>query len=185
MNFKLIGIIQSCNTLHELKNEFKKPFGWLRLRSKKKAKELEIELEKMINTINEDNLDVNYFYNLERCFFTFYNDLKDYMINITIPSYNPEDKYNPKNFIPMYFYDESKNRNIIIEIISTNITFTVFDINTGRHLEIYGENKIRNSNSNKIVEKQCKEILINMLLDFLHENRLSPEEKANILANRY
>ena len=38
MNLDIISIIQSCNTLHELKEEFKKPFGWFRFISKNKTK---------------------------------------------------------------------------------------------------------------------------------------------------
>ena len=49
MNLNIISIIQSCNTLHELKEEFKKPFGWFRFISKNKAKKLEDKAGKLRN----------------------------------------------------------------------------------------------------------------------------------------
>ena len=67
MNLDIISIIQSCNTLHELKEEFKKPFGWFRFISKNKAKKLEDKLESTIKTIlSKDEWDVQYLYDLER-----------------------------------------------------------------------------------------------------------------------
>lgn len=183
MIFDFVSIIQSCNTLHELKSEFKKPLGWFRFISKNKAKKLENKLEFTIKDIlSKDEWDVQYLYELERVIFLFYNNLKDYMIDVTIPSYNPEDKYNPKNFIPIYFYDETKNRNIIVEIVSTNITFTVFDITTGKSIIISTSESI--SKSQEKVEDECKEILIDFFLNYLHEYKISEEDKAIIMANK-
>lgn len=183
MDFDIISIIQSCNTLHELKEEFKKPLGWFRFISKNKAKKLEDKLDSTIRDIlSKDKWSVQYLYDLERVIFLYYNNLKDYMIDITIPSYNPEDKYNPKNFIPIYFYDEEKNRNIIVEIVSTNITFTVFDINTGKSIIISTSESI--AKSQEKVEDECKEILIDFFLNYLHEYKISEEDKAIIQANK-
>lgn len=184
MNFYLINLVQSCNTLHELKAELNKPFGWFRFKSKKKAKELEKQLENTISDIvYKDRWDIQYLYDLERMFFVFYKDLKDYMIDITIPSYDP-DNYNPKNFYPIYFYDKKRNVNIILEIIATNISFTIFDLNTGRNLiQISSADAVQSSQRKS--ENKCKEILISTLEDFLHENKLTEEEKAIEFAKRY
>lgn len=184
MNFYLINLVQSCNTLHELKRELEKPLGWFRFRSKKKAKELEEQLNTAISDIvYKDVWDIQYLYDLERMFFVFYKDLKDYMVNITIPSYDP-DNYNPKNFYPIYFYDEKRNTNIIIEIIATNISFTIFDINTGRNIiQLSSADTVQSSQ--RRAENKCKEILIDTLRDFLYENKLSEEEKAIEFAKRY
>lgn len=184
MNFYLINLIQSCNTLHELKRELEKPLGWFRFRSKKKAKELEEQLNTAISDIvYKDVWDIQYLYDLERMFFVFYKDLKDYMLDITIPGYDPNN-YNPKNFYPIYFYDEKRNTNIIIEIIATNISFTIFDINTGRNIiQLSSADTVQSSQ--RRAENKCKEILINTLRDFLYENKLSEEEKAIEFAKRY
>ena len=86
MDLDIINIIQSCNTLHVLKEEFKKPFGWFRFISKNKTKKLEDKLESTIKTIlSEDEWNVQYLYDLERILFLFYNNLKDYMVDVTIP----------------------------------------------------------------------------------------------------
>lgn len=183
MNLDIISIIQSCNTLHELKEEFKKPFCWFRFISKNKTKKLEDKLDSTIKTIlSKDEWDVQYLYDLERAIFLFYNNLKDYMVNITIPSYNPNDKYNPKNFIPIYFYDKIKDRNIIVEIVSTNIIFTVFDNTTGKSIVISTSESV--SKSQEKIENQCKEILINFFLNYLHEYKIPEEEKVINLANK-
>ena len=183
MDLNIINIIQSCNTLHVLKEEFKKPFGWFRFISKNKAKKLEDKLDSTIKTIlSKDEWDVQYLYDLERILFLFYNNLKDYMVDVTIPSYDPNDKYNPKNFIPIYFYDKIKDRNIIVEIVSTNIIFTVFDNTTGKSIVISTSESV--SKSQEKIENQCKEILINFFLNYLHEYKNPEEEKVINLANK-
>ena len=76
MNFYLINLVKSCNTLHELKRELEKPLGWFRFKSKKKAKELEKQLDTAISDIvYKDIWDIQYLYDLERMFFVFYKDL--------------------------------------------------------------------------------------------------------------
>ena len=104
------------------------------------------------------------------------------MVDVTIPSYNPNDKYNPKNFIPIYFYDKIKDRNIIVEIVSTNIIFTVFDNTTGKSIVISTSESV--SKSQEKVENQCKEILIDFFLNYLHEYKIPEEEKVINLANK-
>ena len=183
MDFDIISIIQSCNTLHVLKKEFKKPFGWFRFISKNKAKKLEDKLDSTIKTIlSKDEWNVQYLYDLERVLFLFYKDIKDYMVDVTIPSYNPDDKYNPRNFIPIYFYDKAKDRNIIVEIVSTNIIFTVFDITTGKSIAISTSESV--SKSQEKVENECKEILIDFFLNYLHEYKISEKDRAIDLANK-
>ena len=59
MNFYLINLVKSCNTLHELKRELEKPLGWFRFKSKKKAKELDLNAEiKSYDMTEEEKIQI-------------------------------------------------------------------------------------------------------------------------------
>ena len=168
MNFYLINLVKSCNTLHELKRELEKPLGWFRFKSKKKAKELEKQLDTAISDIvYKDIWDIQYLYDLERMFFVFYKDLKDYMLDITIPSYDPNN-YNPKNFYPIYFYDE-KNVSEKLLLVASQIALQLSHLQTGEVSYTKKKNVRRGKFLGQAILKNYSTIKINNVLPLAQE----------------
>ena len=85
------------------------------------------------------------------------------MTNIYISEEN-ESTNGHSVFSTMYFTDTAKNNQIILDIISDNITFTVFDNITGNSFSVSSKDVVQPSQ--KKIESVCKQRLVEMLEDY-------------------
>lgn len=166
MKNTILTILQCCDTIRDLTEEFNKPFGWLRFKEKKEYNKLKNELIEMIDSLKNDKWDIEYIKNMENTFIYYWDKLEKYSEEISITNDN---KINISNkFIPIYFSDIENNKMYILNIKGNScIIFTIINIKTGRYLEILsGES----TNSSQLkVEMQCKEKIINVLKNYLED----------------
>ena len=161
MKNKFLLILQSCDRIHDLDNEFKKPFGWLRFKEKKEYKNLKSKLINLIEDLSKDTWTVKYIIDMEFALIAYYSKLEEFMYNFYIRDWNNESLLN--KFKPICITDE--NRVYMIEIIANNLTFTIFDTRTGENIQIISGNET--SDSQKKIESICKTSIINILKDYL------------------
>ena len=169
MNNKIVAIFTAINTLHELEQEESKKIFLFRYKTKKEIEKNKNILIEKIKSLANDEWDINYLVNLEETLIAYYPIIhSDDNDSINIPEYKP-DILVGKYFYPIYFthHTDKFNRFIILEVISDNINFTVFDTNTGQNLEISSQYTVQRSQKN--IEKICKNILIEYIISYLNK----------------
>lgn len=160
----LLLILQTCDTIKDLNNEFNKPFGWIRFKSKKEFKKLKSQIVDKIYELENDKWDVTYLRSLEETLLAYKTKLDEYFNEVYIQDYD-KFEYNPKIFKPIYFSDLSKARMFILDIIADNITFVIMDTINGNTFSVSSSQEVQSSQ--KKIEKFCKQKIIEMLLNYL------------------
>lgn len=164
MKNNLLLILKSCDIIEDLSNEFKKPFGWLKIRQKRAYRKLKNELEDMIDNLIDDKWTTEYLINMEYIIISYYSKLQLYMDNFYIRDWNDVSKLN--KFKPICITTDS-SKIYIIEIIANNITFTIADIYSSNTTQIISGQEV--TDSQKEVELECKKSLINILKKYLED----------------
>lgn len=176
MKNTILTILQCCDNIRELTEEFNKPFGWLKFKEKKEYKELKNKLMEMIDSLKDDKWDIEYIKNMENTFLYYWDKLEKYSEDISITKDN---NIITNKFIPIYFYDIENNKMYILNIKgNSNIIFTIIHTKTGRYLEIIGGESTNSSQAK--VEMQCKEKIIDILKNYLNDitiNKNSGKQK--------
>ena len=165
MNKDILMIIQSCDTLHEVEMELSRPFGFLRFKDKKEFKLLKKAINDKIKSLMDDMWTVGYLYDLQNALKAYKSKLESYMRDI----YISEDNSNPLGqqiFDTMYFNDINRNNKILLDVVGTNITFTIFDNTTGNSFSVSSSDFVQESQ--KKIESVCKERLVEMLENYLN-----------------
>ena len=168
MNQDIILIIQACDTIHEIKQELSKPSGFLKFGQKKEYKKLKGMVKDKIEELANVEWTIPYLFSLQITLRAYKSKLEPYMANVYI-SEEDEAKNDPSVFSTMYFTDIEKNNQIILDIISDNITFTVFDNNTGNSFSASSKDVVQQSQ--KKIESVCKQRLVEMLEEYCDERR--------------
>ena len=163
MNKDVVMIIQSCDTLHEVKRELSKPFNFFRFKDKRECKELEKMIHLKIKSLAEDKWTISYLYNLQYALKAYKSKLKSYMRDIYISEDNSNTLGQPI-FDTMYFNDINRNNKILLDVVGTNITFTIFDNTTGTSFSVSSSDFVQESQ--KKIESVCKERLVEMLENY-------------------
>ena len=171
MHNKLILIFQSIQTAHELDKQFKTFLGWFKFREKREYKQLKKQLIEQINSLNEDRWTVEYLHKLQKSIEAFYLSIKDFFgQELYIPEYDPSQNNSSKIFLPIYFVDQkNKDRLIILEIVSDNITFRIMDTATGNSFTSSSIEEVQSSQ--KKIESVCKHCLITMIMRYLNNEK--------------
>ncbi len=178
MTNTILAILQCCDSIRELNEEFQKPWGWLKIKEKRECKKLKEKLIQMIDSLLEDKWNIEYLVNMERVLLLYWDKLENYIEDIAISKDNTFTQTINK-FVPIYFSDIDNNKVYILDIKGgSSITFTILSLKTGKYLEIVG-GEYTNSSQTK-VEMQCKQKIIEMLKNYL-ENISS--SKSDINAN--
>lgn len=162
MKNNLLLILKSCDIIEDLSNEFKKQFGWLKIRQKRAYRKLKNELEDMIDNLIDDKWTTEYLINMEYIIISYYSKLQPYMDNFYIRDWNDVSKLN--KFKPICITTDS-SKIYTIEIIANNITFTIADIYSSNTTQIISGQEV--TDSQKDVELECKRSLINILKNYL------------------
>ena len=168
MNKDIILIIQSSDTLWQVKEELSRPFGFLKFKEKKEMKNLESQIREKINSIADHNWTVSYLYDLQNTLLAYKNKLSSFMegkLYISEVDENENSKSSHPAFCDMYFFDVERNNKIILSITGDNINFTIFDEKLGNTFTVSSENRVQNSQ--KKIESVCKQRIIETLLDYL------------------
>lgn len=180
----LLIILQSCDLIKDLTEEFKKPFGWLRIKEKIECKKLKKELITKINYLKDDIWDIEYLHNIERMFIMYYDKLEPYLDDIQIQDHELKSF---TVFKSIYFYETDTQRMIILDVVNDGITFTIFDTITGETLKIASTNQV--SESQKKVVGICKQKIIDTLLRYLDNittvKNLSEKEMIEKIFSNY
>lgn len=160
-------ILQCCDIVRDLYNEFNKPFGWLKFKEKREYKKLKEQLIEMINNLMYDKWTVDYLFNLERIFLLYWDKLEIYSEKISITKDNTYTQ-SLNRFIPIYFSDLENDKLYILDIKPGNsIIFSIMHTKTGRVLEISSTDTT--NDSQRKVEMQCKEKIIDVLKNYLDD----------------
>lgn len=170
MNLELSNIISACITLHKAEEEVSKKFFLTRKKYRKEIEENRNLIKEKIKSLENDEWTIQYLHDIEESIFLYFDYIKHYMEHyFSIPSYDTNTITDPKKFYDIYFYDNQKenvkDRMIILEIITDNITFTIFDNITGNSFSTSSKYAVQNSQ--KKIESVCKHCIINCLLEFL------------------
>ena len=165
MKNTILSILQCCDIIRDLNEEFQKPFGWMKFKEKRECKKLKSELIKMIDSLKDEIWNIQYLKNLENALLLYYDKLEDYIEEISISNHNSFSQSINK-FEPIYFSDIYNDKMYILEIRgNSNIVFTIVNIKTGKSLEIISGDTT--NASQKKVEMQCKEKIISSLNNYL------------------
>lgn len=163
MNQDIILIIQACDTIHEIKQELSKPLSFFKFYYKKEYKKLKGMVKDSIKGLYDMEWTIPYLFSLQITLKAYKSKLEPYMTNIYISEEN-ESTNGHSAFSTMYFTDTAKNNQIILDIISDNITFTVFDNTTGNSFSASSKDVVQSSQ--KKIESVCKQRLIEMLEEY-------------------
>ena len=178
MTNTILAILQCCDSIRELNEEFQKPWGWTKFKEKRECKKLKEKLIPMINSLLEDKWDIDYLINLERVLLLYWDKLGDYVEEISITK-NSTFTQSLNKFIPIYFSDIDNNKVYIINIKGNiSIVFTIINLKTGNYLEIVGGESTNSSQAK--IEIRCKQKIIEMLKNYLEGVSVS---KSNINDN--
>lgn len=171
MNTDLVLIFQSIQTIHELEEELSTWKGWFRFRDKREYKELKEKVRNKIESLKDDRWTVKYLRQLEQCIEAFYTIIEDYLGNeVYIRNYNPSEEKTSRVFLPMYFVDErNKDRVIVLDIVSDNITFRIMELSTGNSFSCSSSDEVQYGQ--KKIESVCKHCIITMLLRYLDKRK--------------
>ncbi len=164
MKNNLLLILKSCDIIEDLSNEFRKPFGWLKIRQKRAYNKLKDELEEMIDNLIDEKWTTEYLISMEYILISYYTKLKPYMENFYIRDWNDVSKLN--KFKPICITSE-ESKIYTIEIIANNITFTIVDIYSGKNTQIISGQETTDSQKN--IELECKKSIINILKSYLND----------------
>ena len=172
MNIELFSILSACETLHNAEYEINNKFFLFRRKYKKELNTNKSRIREKIQNIINDKWDTKYLFDTQKTIINFYDKLKPFIENrFYIPDVekiNAEDN----KFHSMYFFDtdvtKNKNNIIIIDIISDNINFTIFDSNTGNSFIVTSSHEVQESQ--KKIESVCKHIFVDSIMDFLNKN---------------
>lgn len=163
MNRDILMIIQSCDTLHEVKRELSKPLSFFKFKDKRECKKLEEMIHAKIKALAEDKWTISYLYDLQYALKAYKSKLSSYMSDIYISE--EEDHSSVQNiFDTMYFNDIKRNNKILLDIVGDNITFTIFDNVTGNSFAVSSREEVQESQ--KKIESVCKERLVEMLENY-------------------
>ena len=163
MNKDILMIIQSCDTLHKVERELSSPFSFFKFKEKRECKKLEQAIHNKINSLKDDKWTVEYLYGLQYALKAYKSKLDSYMRDI----YISEDNSNPLGtpiFDTMYFNDIKRNNKILLDVVGSNITFTIFDNTTGNSFSVSSSDFVQESQ--KKIESVCKERLVEMLENY-------------------
>ena len=182
MTNTILAILQCCDSIRELNEEFQKPRGWMKFKEKRECKKLKAQLIPMIDSLLNKKWTIDYLINLERTLLLYWNKLENYVEEIAI-STDSTFTQSLNKFIPMYFSDLENDKMYILDIkANTNITFTIIQTKTGQLLEIVGGEST--NDSQKKVEIQCKEKIIKMLKNYLDDISVDKETASKNLLKR-
>lgn len=169
MNKDIILIIQSSDTLHQVKNELSSSFfSFLKFKTKSEVSRLSSMISSKIQSLSSDKWTVSYLIDLQQTFLLYKDKMSSYMLNkfyisdITDPEVNRS-----STFADMYFYDSDKGNQIILSIVSDNIEFTIFDPRTGNTFSVSSRDYVQDSQ--KRIESVCKQRVIEVLTDYLND----------------
>jgi hypothetical protein len=178
----ILTILQCCDSIRELNEEFQKPWGWLKIKEKRECKKLKSKLIPMIDGLLDDQWNIEYLVNLERILLIYWDKLENYIEDISI-SKDRTFTQSLNRFIPIYFSDVDNGKIYILDIKgNTNITFNIISLKTGKSLEIIGGGYT--NSSQKKVEMQCKQKIINMLKNYLEDISVDKViSKDNLMKN--
>jgi len=169
MRNDLLLILQSCDSIKLLNDEFNKRFGWLRFFDKIKCNKLKKMLLQKIDELANDKWTVDYLLILQKTLLAYYSKLENYLDDISI-----QDPYvNLNLFKPMYFTNVNDNHVIILEIVANSIQFTVFDTIKGDTFKTSSAGEV--SPSQNKMETICKQKIIAMLKRYLNGITSSPQ----------
>ena len=174
------NIVQMKKTLDDVKNDINSSII-SKIRFSGKYKKLKRDIIDKINSygpLNDEPWNAEILRNLQLSIIVNYYDMCMYFDSMSIPELeyaSDEQKINiftSNIFCTMYFKVKDKNHLIMLDIIASNISYTIFDENTGSSLEIVSESST--SRSRFIAENICKgcirNTLINMIEDFKMED---------------
>lgn len=165
MNKKIFTILQACSTLSSISEEFNKPFGWLKLSSKRQFRKIlsEYKIEEKIDDLVNDRWTVEYLHSLQNVLFWYRPALTSYMQKNSpyISDFDIIKEYNPKIFLPMYFNDTERGTTITMEITSDIIKFVIMDNRTGNTFTAESEGFVQPSQAK--IASVCKARLVEML----------------------
>ena len=174
----VLSILQACDTIRDISSELNKKFGWIHFRQKKKCEDLKSQLKEKVKNIKNDAWDYRYIETLERVLLNYYDKLESYLEDIYISDHNNPDKL--LLFKPLYFFhkvDGVDKYIFVIDIINTSINIMVYDVRRQEHLKYASEFTI-NADC-KYVENVCKEILVNMLCNYIDGTYNSDNKARN------
>ena len=122
----------------------------------------------MIDNLIKDTWTVEYLFNLEKIFILYWDKLEKYSEDISITK-DITYTQSLNKFIPIYFSDIEENKMYILDIKPGNvIIFSIIHTKSGRVLEISSGNGVTNDSQRK-VELQCKQKIINILKNYLDD----------------
>lgn len=165
MKNNLLLILKSSDIVKDLAEEFKKPFGWLKFKEKREYKKLRQNLLESIDSLIDDKWTVDYLINFEYIIISYYSKLKPYMDNFYIRDWDDISKIN--KFKPICITSDH-DEIYTIEIITNNITFTIFNIYSGNTTQIIAGNEVGDTQRN--IELECKKVIINILKNYIDDN---------------
>ena len=168
MNKDVILIIQSSDTLWQVKEELSKPFSFFKFKEKKEVKELESQIREKINSFSEHKWTVSYLYDLQNTLYAYKDKLSSFMeekFYISEVDETENSKSSHPTFCDMYFEDIERHNKIILSITGDNINFTIFDEKLGNTFTVSSENQVQESQ--KKIESVCKQRIIETFLDYL------------------
>lgn len=162
MNKDIIMIIQSCDLLHNVRQDLSKPSSFFKFKDKKECKKMESMIRSKIQDLVNEEWTISYLYSLQYAIKAYkqklgYDRLKHIYISEDIEDH-PNDQ---SKFDTMYFDDIDKDTKIILDIIGDTITFTIFDNSTGNTFSV--SSQLRVQESQKKIESVCKERLVELL----------------------
>lgn len=165
MNKKIFTILRACSTLSSISEEFNKPFGWLKLSSKRQFRKAlsEYKIEEKIDDLVNDRWTIEYLYSLQTVLFWYRPVLMPYMQKNSpyISDFDTIKEYNPKVFLPMYFNDTERNTTITMEVITDIIKFVILDNRTGNTFTTESAEFVQPSQTK--IASVCKARLVEML----------------------
>ena len=181
MNSKILNIIQTSITIRELEEEFSKKWGWTKFKEKRECKKHKNQLLKIINSLINDKWNIYYLRDLQNIIISYRNYLSPYMKDFYIQDIDKE-KSNNSFFNTMFFFEKDKGHIIILDIISDNISFTVFDDRNGKNITLSsGEETTEKQNKLVLI---CKQKIINMFINFLNDNKVIDQEIQELMKQK-
>lgn len=172
-------ILKCCETVKSLNEEFKKPWGWIRFRQKRECDKLKKKIKEKINLLKDERWTAEYLANFERSLAYYYENIQDYMDEVSIPDYKLV-KDNMLNLKSMYF--KNGKDMIILDINEEDITFTIFDTVSGKVFKTLSVGEV--SNSQAKIERICKEKIIEVLNNYLEGITSTDKELSEALMKK-
>lgn len=168
MNKDIIMIIQSSDTLHQVKSELSSSFlSFFKFKSKSEVAKLTALIANKIQSLISDKWTIPYLISLQQSLLFYQDKLSSYSFN----KYYISDIKNPEAntstiFADMYFHDTDRDNQIILSIIGDNIQFVIFDPRNGNTFSVESKGSVQDSQ--KRIESVCKQRIIETLTEYLN-----------------